>query len=58
LIADAPRDLTSDLVTRATQHRSGEIPGFTADHKTKRRVWYEPFGPMTEAIHHEKQFKK
>ena len=50
--------VTSELITRVTQHRGGAIPGFTATHKIKRLVWYQAFDLMTDAIHREKQLKK
>ena len=50
--------VTSDLVTRAAQHRSGELGGFTAQHNVRRLVWYETFDLVTDAIRREKQLKK
>ena len=50
--------VTSDLITRAVQHREGQLPGFTAQNGVRLLVWYEPFDLMTDAIRREKQLKK
>ncbi len=39
--------VTSHLLQRVAQHREGAIAGFSADHNTKRLVWFELHG-MTE----------
>ena len=50
--------VTSDLITRVTQHRSGAVPGFTQQHGLKRLVWFEQWESISEAIHREKALKK
>lgn len=50
--------VTSDLLARIWQHRSGEISGFTADHAVKRLVWFEQHATMDSAITREKRIKK
>jgi putative endonuclease len=49
--------VTSDLVTRISQHREGATPGFTKRYGCKLLVWYEQFGEMLDAIAREKQIK-
>jgi len=46
--------VTSDLITRVAQHRSGEVPGFTQRYGLDRLVWYEQWESISEAIHREK----
>ena len=50
--------VTSDMLARLHQHRSGEIPGFTARHSVHALVRYEFFATMPEAIAREKQLKR
>jgi putative endonuclease len=50
--------VTSDLLRRLHQHRSGELPGFTNRYGVHRLVWYELFGDMEGAIAREKQLKR
>ena len=49
--------VTSDLMTRMHQHRTGALPGFTADYGVHRLVHFEPFAEMYAAIAREKQLK-
>ena len=49
--------VTSDLLGRMWQHRSGATPGFTSRHKTYRLVHFEMFGDMVSVITREKQLK-
>ena len=49
--------VTSDLVARLWQHRSGEVPGFTSRYAVHTLVRYEMFGDMERAIGREKQLK-
>lgn len=46
--------VTSDLLSRVTQHREGSKPGFALGHAVKRLVWYEWHEQITVAIHPEK----
>jgi putative endonuclease len=49
--------VTSNLVQRAYQHRSGLASGFTSRYGCKTLVWYELFDDMVSAIAREKQIK-
>jgi putative endonuclease len=49
--------VTSDLVKRLYQHRSGEIPDFTSRYGVTKLVRFELFGEMLPAIAREKQIK-
>jgi putative endonuclease len=50
--------VTSDLITRVTQHRTGAVPGFTQHYSLRRLVWFEQWESISEAIHREKALKK
>ena len=50
--------VTSNLLARLYQHRSGQIPGFTARYGIGRLVWYEMLADMPTAIAREKQLKR
>ncbi|MFN4096827.1 MAG: GIY-YIG nuclease family protein [Sphingomonas sp.] len=50
--------VTSDLIARLVQHRSGEIPGFTERNHVHMLVRYEFFATRPEAIAREKQLKR
>ena len=49
--------MTNGLVRRVTQHRNGEIPGFTSRYNVNRLVYYEQFNDVRDAIAREKQIK-
>lgn len=49
--------VTSDLMQRLHQHRTGAIPGFTARYGVKRLVHYAMAETMETAIAREKQLK-
>ena len=49
--------VTSDLVRRVWQHRTGETPGFTSRYGCKRLVHYELHETMELAIGREKTIK-
>jgi putative endonuclease len=49
--------VTSNLMRRLAQHRSGALDGFTARHQVKRLVFYELYGDMERAIAREKRLK-
>jgi len=50
--------VTSDLVTRVAQHRSGAFPGsFTARYRVDMLVHFECFDDIYAAIAREKQLK-
>jgi putative endonuclease len=49
--------VTSDLIQRLYQHRTGAVAGFTTDHGVHRLVRYEMFSDIPSAIAREKQLK-
>lgn len=49
--------VTSDLMARLHQHRSGATPGFTSRYNVKRLVHFEMADTMEAAILREKQLK-
>ena len=49
--------ITNSLMRRVSQHRQGEIPGFSARYNTNRLVYYEPYNDVRDAIAREKQLK-
>jgi len=49
--------LTSNLPKRAWEHRTGAIPGFSAQYGCKYLVWYELHATKEIAILREKQIK-
>ena len=50
--------VTSDLVRRVFEHRSGAVPGFTRRYSIHRLVFAEFHDTMTDAIAREKRIKK
>ena len=50
--------VTSDLLTRAWEHRSDLLEGFTKRYGVHRLVYYEFHEDMPAAIRREKQMKK
>ena len=50
--------MTNDLARRITEHRTGEIPGFTADYRCSKLIYYEHCTNVLDAIAREKQLKK
>ena len=49
--------VTSDVVSRAWQHREGVLPGFTKRHGLKRLVYVERHETIEAAIQREKTIK-
>ncbi len=49
--------VTSNLVQRVAQHKSGEIAGFSSKYGCKMLVWFEVHERMESAILREKQIK-
>jgi putative endonuclease len=49
--------VTSDLIQRLYQHRTGSVAGFTREHGVHRLVRYEVLEDMPSAIAREKQLK-
>ena len=52
------RGVTGDLVRRVHQHKSREVPGFSARYGVDRLVWFESYDDPTLAIAREKELKK
>ena len=50
--------VTSDLLSRIHQHRTGAIPGFTTKYSVRMLVWFEPHECIEAAILREKRIKK
>jgi putative endonuclease len=50
--------VTSDLGRRASEHRSGAVPGFTRDYGVRTLVFAEFHDTMEDAILREKRIKK
>jgi putative endonuclease len=50
--------VTSNLLARIHQHRSGAVPGFTHDYGVKLLVWFEQHATIDSAITREKRIKK
>jgi putative endonuclease len=50
--------VTSDLVKRVWEHRSGLVPGFTKAHGCKLLVWFEASEDLQAARLRELQMKK
>ncbi|MCW2410303.1 MULTISPECIES: GIY-YIG nuclease family protein [unclassified Sphingobium] len=50
--------VTSDLVRRVTQHRTGEIKGFTTKYGCKLLVWYEAHDDLQNARQRELRIKE
>lgn len=50
--------VTSDLVKRIWQHRTGVIDGFTSTYGCKTLVYFEVFADIADAIAREKAMKK
>ena len=50
--------VTSDLVKRIYQHKSGFVEGFSKRHDLKLLVWYEVHEDVNAAIAREKLIKK
>jgi putative endonuclease len=50
--------VTSDLIGRLYQHRTGKVKGFTSKYRVFRLVRFEQFETMYEAISREKQLKR
>jgi putative endonuclease len=49
--------ITSDLVKRIWEHKSGSVPGFTSIYKVNRLVYFEMHGDVMQAIKREKNIK-
>src|SRR3954453_18176528 len=49
--------VTNSLVRRISQHKNGEIEGFTQRYQLNRLVWFEHFRDVRDAIECEKKMK-
>ena len=49
--------MTNDLARRISEHRAGEIQGFTADYRCRKLIHYEHCTDALDAIVREKQLK-
>lgn len=50
--------VTSDLISRVYQHKTGSNQGFTKKYNVHQLVWFEEFTDIEQAIQREKQIKK
>ena len=50
--------VTSNLEHRIHEHRSGKIPGFTAQYLVRKLVYAERTGDVNAALRREKQLKR
>jgi putative endonuclease len=50
--------VTNDLMRRVHEHKSHDVPGFTARYGVDRLVWFEAYDDPKGAIAREKQLKK
>ena len=50
--------MTGNLPNRATQHREGQIEGFTKRYNLKTLVWYRFYDDARDAIDFEKRLKR
>ncbi len=50
--------VTSNLCGRISQHKNGDIAGFTKKYGVKLLAWFENFDTMEDAIKREKQLKE
>jgi putative endonuclease len=50
--------VTSDLIRRASEHRQGELGGFTYRYWLKQLVYFEQYEDILDAIAREKEIKK
>lgn len=62
LMANQPRGsiyigVTSNLVRRVYEHRTGAVKGFTSRYKINQLVYFEIFSDPTTAIEREKRLK-
>ncbi len=49
--------VTNDLRRRVSEHKLGEVEGFTSHYHVKRLVYYEAFDDIRDAIQREKALK-
>lgn len=49
--------VTSNLIKRVWQHKSGEVPGFTSEYNVHQLVYYEIHNDVMMALKREKNIK-
>lgn len=49
--------VTSNLIRRVWQHKTGEVPGFTSEYKVHQLVYYEIHNDIMMALKREKNLK-
>ena len=49
--------ITNSLDRRVAEHKSGATPGFTADYRCERLVWFERYQYVRNAIARETEIK-
>jgi len=49
--------MTNDIERRVTEHKGGKLPGFSAQYRCNRLVWFERYTSPGTAIAREKQLK-
>src|SRR5256885_16910148 len=49
--------MTNDLQRRVWEHKSKEVPRFTADYNVNELIWFEEFREVRDAIENEKKIK-
>ena len=50
--------VTNDIARRAYEHKTHQIPGFTAKYRIDKLVYFEYFKDIKDAIAREKQLKE
>ncbi len=50
--------MTNDLARRVSEHRSGEVPGFSSKYRCRKLLYYEHYPHVFDAIARETQLKK
>ena len=50
--------VTNDLVRRVSEHKKGEVKGFTQKYHVNDLVYFERYSMINDAIRREKQLKK
>ena len=49
--------MTNNIRRRTAEHKVGIVPGFTAEYRCERLVWFEQYHYVRNAIEREKQVK-
>ena len=51
------KGMTSDLIKRTSEHKTGSIKGFTKKYNVKKLIWYKRCGTACEAVKWEKRLR-